>query len=361
MRRPARAQIDLSALGQNLDLVRSRAPPSRIVAMVKSDAYGHGLCEVAAFLADRVDALGVACVPEALALRDAGIGARIVVTQGFKDEDELRAAAAHGLDAVVHEDGQLILLERARVKRLPSLWIKVDSGMHRLGFSPERVAQVHATLNGLSGLATVPGFMTHFACADEPDNPMSRLQLARFDAATSGLKGEHSLANSAAILTLVHAHRDWVRPGIMLYGSSPLLGTTARSLGLRPVMSLRAPLIAINRYRQGETVGYGATYACPEDMPVGVVAIGYGDGYPRHATTGTPVSVRGRRASLVGRVSMDMLAVDLRDIPARVGEDVELWGEQVSIDEIAQHAETISYELLCNAGGRAVRTYLRGI
>lgn len=357
MKRAARAYIDLRALGHNLTRARRSAPHSRVVAMVKADAYGHGLLEVAAFYAGRADALGVACVPEALALREASIPGRILVTQGFKNEDELRAAASHELDVVVHEAHQLSLLENSTSPRLPALWLKVDSGMHRLGFAPERVPEVHAALKALRGLPAAPGFVTHFACADEPGHSLSATQLQRFDAATAGLEGEHSMANSAGVLTLPAAHRDWVRPGIMLYGSSPLLHASAAELDLRPAMSLGAPLIAINRHRRGESVGYGATFTCPEDMPVGVVAIGYGDGYPRHAGSGTPVSVNGQRAVLAGRVSMDMLTVDLRGIDAQVGDETELWGASVGVDEVARHAQTISYELLCNAGGKSSKVY----
>jgi alanine racemase len=359
VKRAARAYIDLAALGHNLTQARRSAPHSRVVAMVKADAYGHGLLDAATYLAGRADALGVACIPEALALREAGIPGRILVTQGFKNEDELQAASSQELDVVVHEAHQLELLENATSRRLPGLWIKVDSGMHRLGFAPERVPQVHAALTKLSGLPGLPGFVTHFACADEPGHPLSATQLQRFDSAVAELEGEHSMANSAAVLSLPAAHRDWVRPGIMLYGSSPLLQTSAAELDLRPVMSLRAPLIAINRHRRGESVGYGATFTCPEDMPVGVVAIGYGDGYPRHAGTGTPVEVNGIRTALAGRVSMDMLAVDLRGVDARVGDEVELWGQGVAVDEVARHAQTIGYELLCNAGSQSPKVYLR--
>lgn len=358
MKRAARAFIDLRALEHNLLQVRNKAPHSRVVAMVKADAYGHGLLETAAFLTGRADALGVACVPEAVALRDADIPGQILVTQGFKNEDELRAASDHGLDVVVHEDHQLAVLEQAGLSRLPSLWIKVDSGMHRLGFAPSRVPTVRAVLMGLGGLTQTPGFVTHFACADEPGHPLNAVQLQRFDAATAELGGERSMANSAVVLSLPQAHRDWVRPGIMLYGGSPLMHESASELSLRPVMSLRAPLIAINRHRRGESVGYGASYVCPEDMPVGIVAIGYGDGYPRLAGGRAEVSLNEQRAPLVGRVSMDMLAVDLRGVAARVGDEVELWGKGVSVDEVARNAQTISYELLCNAGSKSSRFYL---
>ncbi|APZ42768.1 alanine racemase [Acidihalobacter ferrooxydans] len=357
MRRPARAYIDLAALRHNLAQARDCAPRSRVVAMVKADAYGHGLLEIADCLSEVADALGVACVSEALALRDAGIGARIVVTQGFKHAEELHAAAAHALDVVVHAPYQLTLLEVTRLNTLPRLWVKVDTGMHRLGFPPAQAGRVHAALSGLAGLPAPPGFMTHFACADDPGNPLTGLQLERFAATTAGRRGECSLANSAAVLALPAAHRDWVRPGVMLYGSSPLPARPAETLGLRAVMHLRAPLIAINRHPRGATIGYGADFVCPEDMPVGVVGIGYGDGYPRHADSGTPVWVGGRRAPLAGRVSMDMLTIDLRGVDARVGDDVELWGQGVPADEVAAHAQTISYELFCSAGSRTHRLY----
>lgn len=357
MRRPARAYVDLSALRHNLTQARARAPHSRIVAMVKADAYGHGMIEAAAALVDTADALGVACVTEAVALREAGIDARVMVTQGFKNAEELRASAQHVLDVVVHSEHQLGLLETCGFRALPALWIKVDSGMHRLGFSPEKVAGVYIALKRLPGLTAEPGLITHFACADVPEHPLNTEQMRRFNAAVGGLPGERSVANSAAVLAIPDAHLDWNRPGIMLYGSSPLGGVTSKALGLRPVMHLHAPLIAVNRHRRGESIGYGATYACPEDMPVGVVGIGYGDGYPRHAGSGTPVMINGHRTSIVGRVSMDMLVIDLRGIKAQIGDQVELWGDGVLVDEVALHAQTIGYELLCHAGSITHRTY----
>lgn len=361
MRRAARAQIDLGALRHNFMRARACAPQSRIAAMVKADAYGHGLVDVASTLTECADALGVACIPEALALRDAGIPGRILVTQGFKHADELREAVRHGLDVVVHEPSQLACLERAALPVLPAIWLKLDTGMHRLGFLPSELPAAHAALMRLNGIAQPPGLLTHFACADEAAHPLTSVQLERFDAATARLPGERSMANSAAVLTLPSAHRDWVRPGIMLYGGSPLAHRSAAELDLHPVMSLRAPLIAINRRPRGESVGYGATFVCPEDMPIGIVAIGYGDGYPRHAENGTPVLLNGRRAALVGRVSMDMLAVDLRGVPARVGDEAVLWGvEELPVDEVARRAQTIGYELLCGAGSRNPRRYVGG-
>ncbi len=355
MRRPARAWVDPAALRHNLAVARRHAPHSRIVAMVKANAYGHGLENVAAVLADRVDAFGVACVPEALALREAGIDGRILVTQGFHTEAELHDAARFHLDVVVHADWQLRALENASLHALPKLWVKVDSGMHRLGFSSEQVPLIHASLSRLSGLKTPPGLLTHFACADQPENSYTSLQIQRFDRATQALRGERSLCNSAAVFTRRDAHRDWIRPGIMLYGASPLQGRPADALDLRPAMHLRAPLIAINHRRRGDAIGYGGLWTCPQDMPVGVVAAGYGDGYPRHAPSGAPVALRGRVAALIGRVSMDMLTIDLRGIDARVGDEVELWGGAVPVDEVARQAGTIAYELLCQVGGRCLR------
>lgn len=355
MRRPARAWVDPAALCHNLAVARRYASHSRIAAMVKANAYGHGLENVAAVLADRVDAFGVACVPEALALRAAGIDGRILVTQGFHTEAELHDAARFHLDVVVHAEWQLRALENAALHALPRLWIKVDSGMHRLGFPPEQIPSIHAALSRLCGLGTPPGLLTHFACADQPENPYTSLQIWRFDRATQALQGERSLCNSAAVLTRQDAHRDWVRPGIMLYGASPLQGRPADALDLRPAMHLRAPLIAINHHRRGDVIGYGGLWTCPQDMPVGVVAAGYGDGYPRHAPSGTPVALGGHKAALIGRVSMDMLTIDLRGIEARVGDEVELWGDAVPVDEVARQAGTIAYELLCQVGARCLR------
>ncbi len=350
MRRVARALIDLQALRHNLARVRSLAPASRVMAVIKADAYGHGMLSVAQAL-EQADGFAVTCVAEALYLRDAGIRHPLLVLQGFADADDLSAIAENGISAVVHEPAQLRLLESTIVKKPVDVWLKVDTGMHRLGFPPADTQWIYRRLSALSTVCGAPTVMTHLAYADDRVDPRTQLQLAQFDQIVATLKVESSIANSAAVLSLPASHRQWVRPGIMLYGSSPFLDGDAVQDGLKPAMTLQAPLIAIKRCQRGDTVGYGGSYTCPEDMPIGVAAIGYGDGYPRHAPSGTPVLVADNRAQLVGRVSMDMITIDLRNIKApKVGDQVIAWGQGLSVDEVARHAGTISYEILCNAG-----------
>ena len=237
------------------------------------------------------------------------------------------------------------------------VWLKLDTGMHRLGFEPGRVNEIATQLAAVPRVNSVR-YMTHFSCADDLDNPDTGEQIELFNSAVTGAGGERTLANSAGLLGWPAARADWVRPGIMLYGSSPLAGRSAESLGLQPVMTLTTRLIAVNLRSQGDAIGYGADYRCEQDMPVGVATLGYGDGYPRHAPSGTPVLVNGKRAAIAGRVSMDMICIDLRGCPeARVGDEVTLWGDGLPIDEVAAAAGTIAYELLCGVGSRVQFDY----
>ena len=351
MHRAARALIDLRALRHNLQRVHDAAPQSRVCAAIKADAYGHGLLRVAKAL-DAADAFAVACVEEAVVLREAGIVQPLVALQGFKSAQELRAAAARDVQLALHQDHQLKLLADTALPNPVGVWLKIDTGMHRLGFDWPRTAQLFERLEGLSSVAGTPRVMTHLACADDLDSDFTNRQLHDFDRAVAGLAAEQSIANSAAILGWPDSHRDWVRPGIMLYGATPFVNGNAEAEGLTPVMTLSAPLIAVKRLKRGDPVGYGGTWVCPEDMTVGSVAIGYGDGYPRHAPSGTPVLVSGRRTQIIGRVSMDLVTIDLRGIDAHVGDEVTLWGEGLPVDEVAAQAGTISYELLCAVGER---------
>ncbi|HEY0634077.1 MAG TPA: alanine racemase [Gammaproteobacteria bacterium] len=345
--RPARAVIDLGALRHNLAVARRAAPHSRIMAAVKANGYGHGLVRVARALED-ADAFGVAALSEAVELREAGIAQPIVLLEGFFHGDELAHIARLGLEVALHHLPQLEALERFISPAPVSVWIKIDTGMHRLGFAPEQVAEVRERLLSLGERARLRGFMTHFANADDRNDAMTLRQLEQFTRATVSYAGERASANSAGLLGWPQSHADWVRPGIMLYGASPFIGRTGVQEGLRPVMTLHSELIAVNTLKAGDAVGYGGSWRCPEPMKVGVVAIGYGDGYPRHVPTGTPVLVNGKRVPLVGRVSMDMITVDLRTQPeARVGDPVVLWGEGLPVEEITESAGTISYDLLC--------------
>lgn len=362
MRRAARARIDLSALRHNLRVARDAAPDTRVMAVVKADAYGHGMVPVVRAIAGACDGLAVSCVQEAVALHEAGIRSPVVLLQGFKDEAELREAARLGARPVLHEPGQLACLEATRFTRDVRVWLKLDTGMHRLGFAPEQAGGVLQRLSAMRPVSGPPGVMTHLACADEPGRAESDAQIRTFEAATRHLPGERSIANSAALLRIPEARRGWVRPGIMLYGASPLLDTTAAALDLRPVMTVTAPVVAVKSLKPGDAVGYGGSYVCREPRTMAVVAMGYGDGYPRHAPGGTPVLLRGRRCALMGRVSMDMLSVDATEVPeVKVGDTATLWGEGLPVDEIAAAAGTISYELLCGVGGRLQAEYADGV
>jgi alanine racemase len=356
MTRPVRADINLHALRHNLVVARKAAPASRIMAVVKANAYGHGLTGVARAL-DEADAFGVASLEEAIALREAGIHQPIILLEGFFERSELDLIGGYRLEMVIHHESQVAVLEESRSghRRPVSVWLKVDTGMHRLGFDPDTVPSVVQRLLAIPSVNADLRYMSHLPCADDRSNDLSLEQLHRFTAAVSGLPGERSLANSAAILAWPQTHLEWVRPGIMLYGISPLLGASARQLDLQPVMKLSTRLIAINRNRAGEAVGYGGEWVCPEDMRVGVAAIGYGDGYPRHAPSGTPVLINGRVAGLIGRVSMDMICIDLRRHPdARVGDEVVLWGDGLPVEEVADLAATIAYELVCRIARRVI-------
>jgi alanine racemase len=355
--RATRVELKLAALQHNLAVARRAAPGSRIMAAIKADAYGHGMVTVARALGE-ADALGVASIGEAVALREAGIDATVNLLEGFFHADELALIQQHRVTTVVHHPEQLAMLEQARLTTPVQVWLKVDSGMHRLGFQPEHVQAAWTRLGNIPQVQRC-GFLTHLANADDRGDPTTRRQLETFAAATAGLGGERSVANSAGLLGWPASHTEWARPGIMLYGVSPFIGRVGAQDGLEPVMTLRSELIAVNRLKRGDPVGYGGTFVCPEDMPVGVVAAGYGDGYPRHARTGTPVLVNGKRVPLVGRVSMDMLGVDLRTQPdARVGDPVVLWGEELPVEEVAECADTIAYTLLCGITPRVTRVIL---
>jgi len=364
MTRPLRARIDLQALSHNFSVARAAAPNSRIMAVIKANAYGHGAVPVSRALPD-TDAFAVASVEEALQLRQAGIRQDIVLLEGVFEPAELEVAVAHRLQLVVHNPEQLGWLEAFRCDASLRLWLKLNTGMNRLGFP---LADALSVWQRLQRLPCVQSdgvrWMSHLACADEPDNPATGRQLGSFvetlQLAESGRgrAAERSLANSAALLTRPDTHFDWVRPGIMLYGASPMAADEDAKFDLRPVMTLESRLIAVHQLQRGDAIGYGQTWTCPEAMPVGVVAIGYGDGYPRHVPSGAPLLVNGKPAALVGRVSMDMLCVDLRGHPqAKCGDPVILWGDGLPVEKVAHLAGTISYELLCGVSARVPRFY----
>ena len=348
------ATIHLSALRANLARVRALAPGTRVMAVVKADAYGHGL-ERSARALDAADAFGVASIADGLRLRAAGHRQRIVVLSGPDTPGDLAELRRLQLEAVVHHESQVAMLEADRGSPPLRAWLKLDSGMHRLGLPATRAAELLARLESAGAADPDVVLMTHFASSDEFDNDQTARQMAAFDAATRGLPGERSLANSAAVLGWPAARTGWVRPGGILYGLSVAEGKTGADFGFAPAMTLATRLVAINRVARGERVGYGATYECPEDMDVGVAAIGYGDGYPRSAKSGTPVLVGDAPAAIVGRVSMDLVTLDLRQAPrARVGDTVTLWGPRLPVEVIARHAGTISYELTCGVTRRVL-------
>jgi len=349
--RPTQVHIDLTALRHNLQRVREAAPNSRVMAAIKANGYGHGMVRVAQAL-ESSDGFAVASIDEALMLREAGIQAPITLLEGFFHVDEIPLASQHCLDLLLHHSQQIDLLEQTSFPEPIRVWLKVDTGMHRLGISPEQVASQWQRLEAHPGLQPL-GQMTHFANADERNHPATKSQLAIFQHATAELPGLRAIANSAGVLGWPQSHVDLVRPGIMLYGVSPFVGGRAEEHNLQPVMTLSSELIAVNRMNKGDAVGYGGRWTCPEAMPVGVVAVGYGDGYPRHAPDGTPVLVNGKRVPMIGRVSMDMITVDLRSQPeASIGDPVVLWGKGLPAEEIAEQAGTIAYELLCGVTTR---------
>lgn len=352
MIRPVEALINLRALQHNLAVVQGMAPSSHCMAIIKANGYGHGMVRVARTLA-KADGFGVASFEEAQGLRDAGITQPITLLSGFLESAELPLIARHALTVTVHHRFQVEMLERTRLAAPLRVWLKIDTGMHRLGVALDEVRPLWDRLSALSWLQQPIGLLTHFGCADDRDNVLTTEQIQRFDVATVGLPGARSLANSAGVIAWQQARRDWIRPGIVLYGVSPFAAVSAQALGLRSVMTLKSRLISIQRVQRGERIGYGAAWTCPEDMLIGIVAMGYGDGYPRHAPSCTPVLVGGRRVPLVGRVSMDSLYVDLRQHPgATIGDSVVVWGDELPVEEVAAAAGTIPYELLCKVTGR---------
>jgi alanine racemase len=347
-----RARIDTRAMRGNLARLRQAAPGARIMAVIKANAYGHGLVPAALALSG-ADAFAVARIEEAAALRAAGITQPIVLLEGIINAAQLAEAAQLQLELVVHEPGQLALLEAFRGSHRFGLWLKVDTGMNRLGF---RTEEFHAAWARLAALRPAPlalRVLTHLASADEPGSPQTAEQLARLAPLIAGLDAEVSVANSAALLALPETHRQWVRPGLALYGASPFAGQRAGSLGLVPAMTLLTTVIARRELEAGESVGYGATWRARRPTRLAILAGGYGDGLLRSLPAGAPVWLAGRRAPIVGRISMDMLAVDATDLPeVAVGAQAELWGPNLPVEELAELAGTIPYELLCGVSQR---------
>lgn len=348
--RTATATINTKALLNNFNVIKSLAPKSKVLAVLKANAYGHGLARIAKAL-PQADAFGVARIDEALALRAAGVINPIVLLEGVFSPEDLPLLAVNDLQTVVHNEQQLDDIVKAKLNRPLKVWLKVDTGMHRLGVNPEEFSKFYDQLKQSDNIQNAIVLMSHLACADDVSNDKTQLQIALFDELTVEHQEEKTLANSAGICAWPMSHHQWVRPGLMLYGVSPLIQTSEskEKLPINPVMTLQSSVIAIRKIKSGESVGYGAAWVSEHDTTIAVIAIGYGDGYPRHAENGTPVLLNNRLVPLVGRVSMDMITVDLGfETMDKIGDIATLWGDGLPVETVAKHATTIPYELLCN-------------
>jgi alanine racemase len=344
------ARIDGEALRHNLAAVRGFAPGSRVMAVVKANAYGHGLTATAKALAT-ADAFGVARLEEGLALRAASISNSVVLLEGVFTREELQLAGREQFDLVVHSFQQLELLEQYAGNHRFSVWFKIDTGMNRLGFRTDEFSEAWHRLGRCKSVGSTR-LMTHLASAEDP-GMSAQAQIRLFNELTVSLPLERSIANSAGLIGLPDARADWVRPGLMLYGISPVPGADAEKLGLRPAMTLTTQLIAVRRVPTGESVGYGGVWRASRDSLIGIAAIGYGDGYPRNMRVGTPMLVNEQTVCVVGRVSMDMTAVDVTDLlNVRIGDAVTAWGEGLPAERVAPYADTIAYELVCGISQR---------
>lgn len=354
MSRPTQAVISRSALRHNAAIARQLAPHSQLMAVIKANAYGHGATAVAHALADHVDALAVACLEEALELRSAGTTLPILLLEGIFEPQELAVAAKAQLWITIENEEQLAWLERAKMPTPVQCWIKVDTGMHRLGFAPDAAGAALARLANSRNAAQAPVLFTHFADAETIGSEATATALAQFNAISTD--APRSACNSAALLTLPQAHFDWVRPGYLLYGNSPLDDPQENTRNLQPVMTLRSAISALRTIEAGQAVGYGCTWRADRRSIIATVPIGYGDGYPRSAPAGTPVLVGGKRVPLAGRVSMDMLTLDVTDLETvSLGDAVILWGAELPLREIASHAGTNGYELTTRMPQRTPR------
>ncbi len=342
--RPLKAFINQASLQHNLATVKQLAPHSKIMSVVKANGYGHGLINVARGL-NESDGFAVLTLNEAIDLREHGFEQDILLLEGAFEAYEISIAAKMNFNLVVHNLHQLQMIEKLKLNRPLDIHFKINTGMNRLGFNPQEAKEILKTLQNKSHFKSIT-LMTHFATADEPRGV--DWQLSVFDDIAKPFNFSRSVANSASIVNFKKTHLDWVRPGIMLYGASPIMGHKSSTLNIKPVMQLKSKIIAIQNLSKNDSVGYGESFKAKKDMRIAVVACGYADGYPRHAPTGTPVYVEGKKTSTVGRVSMDMLYIDITDIPhASISSDVELWGEHVPVDDVAEKSGTVGYELLC--------------
>ena len=354
----AEAIMDLDALQHNYQFLQKKSPNAKVVAVVKANAYGHGAVKLASAL-PQADAFAVSRIGEAIELRLAGITQPILLLEGCFCPDELQRAAELEFHTIIHNQRQLEELELVSLSKPLQVWLKVDTGMHRLGLLPEQVDTYYQRIKASHNAKDEIGFASHFNCADELESDATREQIAVFEQATKSYAGPKSLSNSAGVLHWPDAHYDWMRPGIALYGIAPRVDSTGKAEGLSPVMTLKSKLISVRKHKQGDAVGYGKNWVASQDTCIGVVAMGYGDGYPRTAPSGTPVLVNGRRAVIVGNVSMDMITIDLGpNAQDQVGDPVIFWGEDLPVEEVALHVGTLAYELVIKLTQRVKKSYI---
>ncbi|MDU8924779.1 alanine racemase [Pasteurellaceae bacterium LIM206] len=354
----ATAKISSVALKHNIQTIKQKAPHSRIIAVVKANAYGHGVEFVAREAESLVDSFGVARLEEALRLRSIGVIKPILLLEGFFSANDLPILAVNNIQTVVHNYEQLQALQSANLPNPIRVWLKVDTGMHRLGVHLNEVEEYYQALAACENVAPDIGFVSHFSRADETASDYTRIQLDRFLQACEGKSGSRTIAASGGILFWPESHLEYIRPGIIMYGVSPN-NIPGKEYDLEPVMTLTSSLIAVREHRKGEPVGYGGTWISERDTQIGVVAIGYGDGYPRNIPAGTPVFINGRRVPIVGRVSMDMVTVDLGpDCTDKVGDEVIMWGKELPIEEVAEITGILSYELITKLTPRVLTEYI---
>jgi alanine racemase len=353
MSRTAVAILSTENLHHNIRTIKANVPSSKIIAMVKANAYGHGIRSTSMRLEGHVDILGVASIDEAIALRKAGIKTPIMLAEGVFEPSELVIASAENFHVVFHSQEQLGWLNNVFMPNQLQAWLKINTGMGRLGFNLNEAKIVYDKLSSNSKISLPVRVMSHFACADEPLHELNQIQMNNFANFIKGMNTECSICNSAGIFSFPDFHYDYVRPGIAIYGISPFSDKSGFDLNLKPVMTLTSTLIAVNKLKKGDYIGYGGRFRCPENMPVGIIAFGYGDGYPITARDGTPVIVKNTKCSLVGRVSMDMMAVDLRECgDAKVGDPIYLWGDGLPVEELAKYTANITGDMLTGLHNR---------
>lgn len=361
------AILSISAIKQNITQLKKMAPKAKLLAMVKADAYGHGMLGVSKIIAPLVEGLAVATVEEAFLLRSEHPNiATIAVMEGIGSLDELHCAIQHHFTLVLHHQYELDLLEQYaskitnkitnKIKPIP-VWVQIDIGMHRLGFFPTEIPNIVLRLTALQkkGVIVLTTWMTHFSASEDRADKANQKQLKAYYDHVAPLPGEKSLANSAAIVHMPESHQDWIRPGLLLYGASPIMGQSAKTLGFHPVMSLSTVVLAIRTVPSGTRVGYNGVWEAKRDSVIATIGIGYGDGYPRHIVENTPVWIQNKRFPIIGKVSMDMMMVDITDNDSDndsdnsivIGTKVELWGKHISVEELAKQANTIPYALFC--------------